>query len=281
MSRAPSRKFLEHRLALVSLAFLVFVSLAALVAPWISPYEYDAQDIMARLQGPSATHWLGTDTLGRDLLSRILFGARMSLAVGITTALSALVLGTVTGAVAGYYGGRLDRILMRVVDLFYMFPVLLMSILLMLVMGRGFAGIFAALSLSTWVFQARLVRSLYLQARELPYVEAARAVGARDSAILFRHILPNQWGPILVSLTFQIPSNIMAESFLSFIGLGLRPPLSSWGTLANEGFHAMRSYPHLMIYPGVILFLAMLAFNAVGDGLRDALDPRDRQTFTG
>ncbi|HTL12384.1 MAG TPA: ABC transporter permease [Bdellovibrionota bacterium] len=279
--RSAIRRFTRHRGALVCLVLLCAFAVIALLAPWIAPFPFDEQDIASRLQEPSAVHWMGTDSLGRDLFSRLMFGARLSLAVGITTALSALVLGTITGSLAGYFGGLADRVLMRLVDVFYIFPVLLMAILLTLIAGRGFVGIFLALTLATWVFQARLVRSLYLQARELPYVEGARAVGASHFSIMYRHILPNLWGPILVSLTYQIPTNILAESFLSFIGLGLQPPLSSWGTLANEGFRAMRSYPHLMLFPGGVLFIAMLAFNFVGDGLREALDPTSKQGFTG
>jgi oligopeptide transport system permease protein len=163
---------------------------------------------------------------------------------------------------------------MRVVDLFFIFPSLLLAILLMLLFGRGFAGIFIALGMTAWVTQARLVRGQVLQAREMSYVEAARALGVNHFAIIVRHILPNLWGPIIVSLTVQIPAAIMSESFLSFLGLGIQPPFSSWGTLAAEGFRAMQSFPHMIIFPGGILFLTMIAFNYLGDGLRDVLDPR-------
>ena len=259
------------RVAAIGLIFLILISLMAVFAPLITRYSYDEQNISEKLQGPSTTHWMGTDTLGRDLYSRIVYGARMSLSVGVVTALFALVLGTLTGALAGFFGGWADRLLMSVVDLFYIFPSLLMAILLMILFGRGFLGIFLALGLFAWVTQARLVRGQVLQAREMAYVESARALGVGSMAIIFKHILPNLWGPIIVSLTFQVPSNIMAESFLSFIGLGLQPPYSSWGTLASEGFRAMQSFPHLIIFPGGILFLTMLAFNYVGDGLRDQL----------
>jgi oligopeptide transport system permease protein len=260
--------------AVIGLAFLLGVSLAAVCAPWITHYGYAEQQIEHRLEGPSLMHWMGTDGLGRDLYSRVLFGARMSLAVGVFTAIASLLLGTLTGAIAGYYGGWIDEILMRIVDLFYIFPSLLLAILLMLVFGQGATGIFVAISLTAWVTQARLVRGQVLQAREMAYVESARAIGIGHGRVLWRHILPNLMGPIIVSLTLQIPANIMAESFLSFIGLGLQPPFSSWGTLAAEGFRSIRSYPYLMIFPGGVLFLTVLAFNALGDGLRDWLDPR-------
>jgi len=271
------KRFLRNRFAALSLVLLVFVSFMAIFAPLVTSFSYEEQNIEARLQGPSTTHWLGTDTLGRDLYSRIVYGARMSLAAGMITALSALFLGTITGAIAGYRGGFSDHLLMRVVDLFNIFPSILLAILMMLMFENGLVGILVALSTTAWVIQARLVRAQVLQARELPYVESARALGVRGPAIVFRHILPNIIGPIIVSLTFQIPTNIMAESFLSFIGLGLQPPYSSWGTLASEGFRAMRSFPHLIIYPGLVLFLTMLAFNYLGDGLRDLLDPKSRQ----
>ncbi len=257
----------------LSLGFLIGISALALSAPFVARYSFDEQSMEHRLEAPSLEHWMGTDILGRDLYSRILFGARISLSVGVATALFALVLGTLTGAAAGYRGGWTDRILMHFVDLFTIFPSLLLAILLMLLLGRGFFGIWLALGLVSWVTQARLVRSQVMQAKAMPYVEAARAIGLRRRMIVFRHILPNLWGPILVSLTFQIPTNIMAESFLSFIGLGLQPPHSSWGTLAAEGFRAMQSYPHLILFPGLILFLTMLSFNFLGDGIRDWMDP--------
>lgn len=280
MLKAKWRKFFKNKIAAISLAFILFIGTLAALAPQVTRYSYEEQNISQRLETPSAQHWLGTDSLGRDLYSRIIYGARMSLAVGICTAIFALLIGTAAGAFAGYFGGWADRVLMGVVDLFYIFPSLLLAILLTLVFGRGFMGILVAISMTAWVTQARLVRGQMMQARELAYVEAARALGVSNSSIIFRHILPNLWGPIIVSLTIQIPTNIMAESFLSFIGLGLQPPFSSWGTLANEGFRAMKSFPHLIIYPGAILFVTMIAFNYLGDGLRDWLDPQSDRTLT-
>jgi oligopeptide transport system permease protein len=268
------KRFLKNRVAVASLAFLLLISVLAVGAPLVTQYSFEEQNIAQKLEGPSANHLMGTDTLGRDLYSRVLYGARVSLSVGIATAVFALILGTLAGAAAGYWGGWIDSVLMRIVDLFYIFPSLLLAILLMLLLGHGMAGIILALGMTAWVTQARLVRGQFLQARELAYVEAARALGVRDVSIIFKHILPNLWGPIIVSLTMQIPANIMSESFLSFIGLGIQPPFSSWGTLANEGFRAMKSFPYLIIFPGVILFVTMLAFNYLGDGLRDWLDPR-------
>jgi oligopeptide transport system permease protein len=270
MQSQPSswyKKFLKKPTTRLSLVFLLIITLLAVFAPYVTLYSYDQQNITERLQGPSLQHWMGTDALGRDLYSRILYGARMSLAVGVFSAFFSLILGTWVGSIAGYFGGWIDTILMRMVDMLYIFPSPLLAILLMLLLGRGFTGILIALSITSWVTQARLVRGQVLQVRELTYVEAARALGLSHFGIISRHILPNILGPIIVSLTIQIPNNIMAESFLSFIGLGLQPPHSSWGTLANEGFRAIQSYPHLILFPGVILFLSMLAFSTIGDEL--------------
>jgi oligopeptide transport system permease protein len=272
--KASRRDFLKNKRFVVSAVILAVLCLLAIGAPFFAPFEYDAVSAGPNLAPPGGDFWMGTDVLGRDLYSRILYGARLSLAVGFCTALFALVLGTATGAIAGYFGGKWDKTLMGIVDSFYIFPMLLLAILLTLLFGRGFFGIFLAIGMTTWVTQARLVRALVLQARELPYVEAGRALGLTHFEIIFKHIIPNLWGPMIVSLTFQIPNNILTESFLSFVGLGLQPPYSSWGTLANEGFRGIQSYPHLMIFPGLALFITMLAFHFLGDALRDLLDPK-------
>jgi oligopeptide transport system permease protein len=267
-------RFLRDKRFGSSVLLLTVLCLLAVFAPMIAPYAYDAVGVGPNLAAPSKDFLMGTDVLGRDLFSRILFGARVSLAVGFCTAAFSLILGTLTGALAGYFGGKTDRILMALVDVFYIFPMLLLAILLSLLVGRGFYGIFLSIGLTTWVSQARLVRALVLQARELPYVEAGRAIGLHHLQILFKHILPNLLGPMVVSLTFQIPNNILTESFLSFVGLGLQPPYASWGTLANEGFRGIQSYPHLMLFPGIALFLTMVGFHFLGDSLRDILDPK-------
>jgi oligopeptide transport system permease protein len=268
-----------NRLSAMAVAFLVFIATLSVAAPFVTQQSYDEQQISERLQGPSTTHWMGTDSLGRDLFSRVLYGGRLSLLVGVATALFTLVLGTATGALAGFRGGWVDLIIMRTADAFATFPSVLLAILLGIFLGRGVTGILLAIGLTSWIQHARLVRGQVLLTRELPYIEAARALGVSPSRILFRHLLPNLWGPILVSLTLQIPANIMAESFLSFIGLGLEPPYSSWGTLANEGFRAMRSYPHLVLFPGGVLFLTLISFNLLGDGIRDLMDPRVARQF--
>ena len=262
----------------VSTAIIGVVTLLALAAPLVTPSSYEEQSMTEKLQTPSLRHLMGTDNLGRDLYSRIIYGGRISIALGVASALFALVMGTAWGALAGWRGGRTDRLMMQVVDLIYIFPAILLAILLMIMFGRGFLGLFLSLSLSTWTTQARLVRGLMLQAREMPYVESARAFGISGGRIVVRHILPNLWAPIIVSLTLQIPNNIMAESFLSFIGLGFQPPFSSWGTLASEGFRAMTTFPHLMLFPSGVLFITMLAFNYLGEGLRGIYDPREARS---
>lgn len=265
--------------ALLSLLFLGIVSIGAVFAPELTRQSYEVQNIEEKLETPSSHHWMGTDTLGRDLYSRVLYGARMSLAVGVLTTLLSLTMGTFVGSIAGFRGGKIDESLMRITDLFSIFPSLLVAILLTVFFGRGFVGILVAISLTSWGIHARLVRNLVKQAKGMLYVESARAVGVSNTQIIFHHIFPNILGPIIVSLTLQIPTNIMSESFLSFIGLGLEPPFSSWGTLANEGFRAMKSFPHLILYPGMVLFITLIAFNLLGDGIRDAIDPMGQKDF--
>ena len=258
---------------IVSGGFILFICLCAIGAPWLSPYPYDQQDTLSILRGPSSEHWMGTDRLGRDLLARLLYGARVSMSVGILTAGVAVIFGTLYGALSGYIGGRTDNLLMRWVDVVYALPDLLLIILIMILVGKGLLGIFLALALVSWVTVARIIRGEVIKLKEFSYIEAARAIGVPHHRILLFHILPNTMGVLIVTLTFRIPAAILAESTLSFIGLGITPPFASWGTLANDGWTAMRFYPHLILFPGLILFLTILAFNELGDSLRDLLDP--------
>ncbi|MCO5141618.1 MAG: ABC transporter permease [Oligoflexia bacterium] len=268
------KRIKKHKPSLVSFAILLIFTLMAVAAPLIAQFSYFEQNAEHALQFPNQTYWFGTDSLGRDLFSRILYGARISLSVGFFTAVFSLFIGIIYGSIAGYVGGRVDSFLMRVADILNALPSLLVTVLLMLVVGRGPLGIFLALGFVGWVGEARLVRGQVLQMKEMLFVEAARSLGLKPFRILFQHILPNILGPVIVSLTFGIPQNIMAESFLSFVGLGLEPPYASWGTLANEGWRAYRTYPYLIFFPGIVLFITILAFNFLGDGLRDALDPQ-------
>lgn len=261
-----------------SLIFIAAVCLCGFLAPLIAPYAPGGLEEQRILQGPGWNHWMGTDGLGRDLFTRVLYGARVSITVGIGTALIALLIGTLYGLTSGYVGGRLDHLLMRIVDVCYGLPDLLLFILLSLVLGRNILGVLIALGLVTWVRFARIARGQVLQAKEYAYVEGARAVGASHARIIARHILPNIMAPVLVTLTFSIPAAILAESTLSFIGLGINDPYSnwgtSWGTLAQDGWRAMRSYPHIIVFPALAIFFTILAFNFLGNGLRDILDPK-------
>jgi oligopeptide transport system permease protein len=260
--------------------FVALVVLAAVLAPWISPYPIGGLAEQRLLETPSWAHWMGTDGLGRDLLTRVLYGARVSITVGLGTGFIALVIGTAYGLAAGFTGGNWDHFMMRVVDIFYGLPDMLIFILLSLLFGRNIGGLLVALGLVSWVRFARIARGQVLQAKEFLYVEGAAALGASRPRIVLRHILPNIIGPIIVTLTFSIPSAILAESTLSFIGIGINDPYSawgtSWGTLAQDGYRAMRSYPHVIAFPAVAIFLTILAFNTLGNGLRDLLDPKQR-----
>ncbi len=274
MYGAAWKRLKQHKLAMASLIFLALLSVIAILAPWITRFSYEEQSVDHALLFPNSVYWFGTDSLGRDLFSRIVYGARISLSVGFFTAIFSLVIGTIYGSISGYAGGKIDTVMMRFADILYALPSILVTVLIMLVVGRGPVGIFLALGAVGWISGARLVRGQVMQAKEMTYVEAARSLGVRRYRILFQHILPNILGPVIVNLTFDIPQNILAESFLSFVGLGLEPPFASWGTLANEGWRAYRTYPYLIIFPGVVLFFTILAFNFLGDGLRDALDPQ-------
>jgi oligopeptide transport system permease protein len=278
------RRLKKNKGAVISVYFIIFVCIIALLAPVIAPYSFDEQFMDRVLEDPGPDFLMGTDSLGRDLLSRIMYGARVSMAVGIFTAFISLLIGATYGAISGWCGGRVDSAMMRFIDILYTIPELVLLILVMVIFQsmdlfdnpelKALAGIFLALSLVSWVGIARLVRGQVLQVKEMLYIEAARAMGASTFSIIARHIFPNILGPIIVTMTFQIPANVLFESFLSFIGLGLQPPFSSWGVLANEGWRSLKSYPHLIIYPGFALFFTMLAFNLFGDGLRDAFDPK-------
>lgn len=268
------KRLRRHKVSVASFVFLLILSVLAIAAPYVTNFSYFEQNADHALQFPNSMYWFGTDSLGRDLFSRLIYGARISLAVGFFTAIFSLIVGTVYGSISGYMGGKVDSFMMRLADILNALPSLLVTVLLMLIVGRGPLGIFLALGIVGWVGEARLVRGQVMQVKEMLYVEAARSLGIRPVRILFQHILPNIMGPVIVSLTFGIPQNIMAESFLSFVGLGLEPPFASWGTLANEGWRAYRTYPYLIFFPGIILFLTILAFNFLGDGLRDALDPQ-------
>lgn len=274
----------KNKAAMISLWIIVVTCIMAIFANQLSPFPFDEQDIDNILVPPNATYLFGTDNVGRDLLSRIIYGARMSMAVGIITAIISLVLGGIYGMISGWAGGKTDEVMMRIIDVLYAIPSIVLLILVKVIFEsmelfdnpelRALTGVLLALSVVGWVTLARVVRGQVLQVKEMPYVEAAKSMGARSPWILMKHVAPNILGPVIVLLTFQVPSNILYESILSFIGLGLQPPFSSWGVLAKEGYDAMSVYPHLMITPCIVMSIVILAFNLFGDGLRDAFDPK-------
>lgn len=271
------RRLQKNKLAMAGLAVIVFIALMAAVGPLFSPYSYSDQVLADANQPPSAQHWFGTDNLGRDLFTRVLYGARISLSIGIVASLINLTIGVVYGGVSGYFGGRVDSVMMRLVDILYGIPLLLFVILLMVVLKPGLTNIFIALGLVYWLGMARIVRGQVLAIKEQEYVLAARLVGAGSRRIILRHLVPNSMGPIIVTLTLSIPEAIFTEAFLSFIGLGVSAPMASWGVLASESLAGLRSYPFQLLYPALAISVTMLAFNFLGDGLRDALDPRMRK----
>ncbi len=272
--RRVAARLRRDKAALLALAYLALLVTAALLAPVLAPYPPLTVDFDAVRQPPSAQHWLGTDQQGRDILSRLLYGARISLAVGVVSQVPVLLIGLTAGCAAGYYGGRSDAVIMRTVDVFYAFPSLLFLITVMAILGRGFCPLILALTLTAWAGLARLVRGQVLQLRQAEFVVAARCVGASDRRILARHLLPNLSGVLLVFLSLAIPGAIVAEAGLSFLGLGLLPPAPSWGIMLSDGFAALRSAPHIAFFPGLAIALTMLALFVLGDSLRDASDPR-------
>ena len=257
----------------ISIGVIALLLLVALIAPWIAPYDFDLQNVQNAYQLPSANHWFGTDVLGRDLLTRLIYGCRISMMVALVTAGTSVIIGLVYGTIAGYVGGWVERVLMRIVDILYTLPSLIIMILVMLIFGRDLMGIFVALSATGWLGTARLMRAQVASWKHRPFVESARALGLPPMRIVARHILPNCVAPLIVELSYQIPTNILAEAFLSFLGIGIRPPTPSWGILAEEGWRSLQIYPHLTIFPGVLIFVTMLSFNFIGDYLRDRLDP--------
>ncbi len=264
----------KNKLALFGLGVVLFLIVIALLTPWIAPYGYEEQNLELGATPPSAAHWLGTDLFGRDLLTRLMYGGRVSLAVGLIATSVALLIGVAWGTIAGYVGGRTDAIMMRIVDALYALPFIIFIILLMVVFGRSLLLLFLAIGAVEWLTMARIVRGQVLTIRNQEYVEAARAMGLSTPRILLRHVVPNSLGPIIVYATLTVPQVMLLEAFLSFLGLGIQPPQSSWGLLISYGAEVMEDYPWLLIFPGLALSITLFALNFLGDGLRDALDPK-------
>lgn len=267
-------KLRKNRMALFGFALLLVLCVVSLLTPWIAPYSYEEQNLMLGATPPSAAHWLGTDIFGRDMLTRIMYGGRVSLMVGFIATTVALVIGILWGSIAGFIGGRVDAVMMRIVDIMYALPFMIFIVLLMVVFGRNILLLFVAIGAVEWLTMARIVRSQVMALRKQEFIEAAYSMGLSRWAIIRRHIIPNTLGPVIVYTTLTIPSVMLLEAFLSFLGLGIQPPQSSWGLLINYGVETMEEYPWLLIFPGITLSLTLFALNFLGDGLRDALDPR-------
>ena len=268
------RRLKRNRLAMFGLWTILFLIVISILTPWIAPYGYETQDLVLGATPPSSDHWLGTDTLGRDLLTRLMYGGRVSLLVGFAATAVSLVIGVLWGTVAGYSGGRIDSVMMRIVDILYALPFMIFVILLMVVFGQSFLLLFLAIGLVEWLTMARIVRTQVQGLRKQEFVSAAIVTGLSQRQIIGRHIIPNIMGPVIVYITLTIPGVMLFEAFLSFLGLGIQPPQSSWGLLIATGVENMEEYPWLLIFPGVALSLTLFSLNFLGDGLRDALDPR-------
>ena len=266
----------SNRIAMVGLCALSFLIFFAIVGPFLTPYTYYETHLHLKNQPPSTQFWFGTDELGRDLFTRVWWGARISLLVGISASLIDLIIGVFYGSLAASLGGKMEELMMRIADILYSIPYLLVVILLMVVIGPGITTIIIALTITGWISMARIVRGQILQLKQFDFIKAAQAMGASRFRILSRHFIPNVIGPIIVTLTLTIPTAIFAEAFLSFLGLGVQAPIASWGTMANDGLPALRYYPWRLFFPAGFISLTMLSFNLLGDGLRDAFDPRLR-----
>jgi len=266
----------RRRLAMAGGAVIALLVVVGIAGPWIAPYDPLAQDLSKSLLGPSAEHWFGTDSFGRDILSRVLYGARISLLVGIVSQGIAFSLGVAMGLVSGYYGGKVDALIMRLADVTLAFPTLLLLIAITAAFQPSLAVVFVAIGVVGWAGLARLVRSQTLVVRELDFVQAARALGMNDTRLLARHVLPNTLAPAIIAVTLGMAGAILLEAALSFIGLGAQPPTPSWGSMISDGRDFLRTAPWISVFPGLAIGLVVLGFNLFGDGLRDAMDPRLR-----
>ena len=264
----------KNKMAIICAIILILLALASFIGPLLLKQSYDTQNLQLGAVPPNAQHWFGTDPLGRDLLVRILNGGRVSLSVGLCATAVALIIGVSYGATSGFLGGKIDILMMRIVDIIFALPFTVFVILLMVFFGRKFVLLFVAIGAVQWLTMARIVRGHVLFLRRQEFIEAAEALGLSNLRIIFRHIIPNALGPIIVYATLTVPAVMLLEAFLSFLGLGIQPPMSSWGSLIKDGAETMEEFPWLLIFPGFILALTLFSLNFLGDGLRDALDPR-------
>ncbi|CAN5601528.1 ABC transporter permease subunit [soil metagenome] len=264
----------KNKLAVGGAIVLLILALAAFLGPLFLSQSYETQNLELGATPPSAQHWLGTDTLGRDLFVRLLYGGQISIAVGLCATAVALTIGVIYGTTSGFIGGKVDAVMMRIVDIIFALPFTVFVILLMVFFGRKFVLLFAAIGAVQWLTMARIVRGQVMSLRRMEFIEAAEALGLPKHKIIFRHMIPNALGPIIVYATLTVPSVMLLEAFLSFLGLGVQPPMSSWGVLIKEGAENMEEFPWMLIFPGAALALTLFSLNFLGDGLRDALDPR-------
>jgi ABC-type dipeptide/oligopeptide/nickel transport system permease subunit len=269
-------RFRKHKPAVIGLVFVLMLVFLAVFAPIIAPFDPNKVSILDSKQGPSREHWFGNDDVGRDILSRVIFGTRVALIVGLGATTIAVIIGVTVGAAAGYFGGKIDTVLSRFVDSLMAFPLLALLLILSAVFGPSLRNVVIVIGCSVWASYARMVRAEVLSLRERDYVHAARAAGARNLRIISRHVVPNALGPVIIFASLQVGGIIILESALSFLGLGVQRPTASWGTMLSDGRDYIRNYPHISMAPGFAITITVLAFNLIGDGLRDALDPRQR-----
>lgn len=267
-------RFKKDKLAMIGLGVIIVMSLMAILGPMMSQYTYDGQDIANQYKGPSFKHLFGTDKFGRDIFVRTLYGARISLSIGFVAAIINLIIGVLYGGISGYFGGKIDMVMMRIVDIITGVPSLLYIILIMMFLGNSVSSILIALCMTYWIRTARMVRSQILTLKHQEFIMAAKIIGESNWSILTKHLIPNSMGPIIVTVTFLIPQAIFSEAFLSFLGIGIQVPMASWGTLANDAIPALFTQPYQMFFPAMAISITMFSLNFIGDGLRDALDPR-------
>jgi oligopeptide transport system permease protein len=272
-----TRRLKANKVAMIAMIVIVLVIIMGIVGPIISEFDYSTNELLNSNKWPDKVHWFGTDELGRDIFVRVMYGARISLSVGFVAAFINLTIGVLYGGIAGYYGGNVDNIMMRIVDVLYSIPMMLYVILLMVVLGKSLLNVFITLGIIYWVGMARIVRGQVLALKEQEFILAAKAAGASKARIILRHLIPNSMGAIIVTLTLSIPQAIFTEAFLSFIGLGVAAPMSSWGTLCNDALATYKTFPYQLFIPAIAISITMVAFNLFGDGLRDALDPKMRK----
>ncbi|GAK08695.1 ABC transporter permease [Geomicrobium sp. JCM 19038] len=276
--RDVMQRLFANKLATTGLVLIFLLTIMAIIGPMLTEHTYRSQSILNSNTAPNGTYWFGTDELGRDVFTRVWYGARVSLFIGLAAALIEFIIGVAYGGISGYRGGKVDNVMMRIVDVLYGLPYLLVVVLLMVVMGPGLFTIIIALSITGWIGMARLVRGQVLQLKNAEYVLASRVLGGSNSRIIRKHLLPNTSGPIIVSMTLTVPTAIFAEAFLSFLGLGVQAPVASWGTMANDALGVIQTgYWWRLFFPAFFISLTMFAFNVFGDGLRDALDPKMRK----